>query len=318
MKRKHSPKTEWLRISDRQTSVLAFDRSALVLHFGLLIAATLTLSCGFLRAADWNGRVDSHFENGRNWGGSQPPRAGEENQSLLWVANGGGHPLNYTQEEGTTVFSEQLIIGGSAKGPTGEMRMSGGTIIVKQTFTSFIGQVNGGKLVVEGGTLSLLGGGEDTDIMNCDVCWTLVLGNEKTGNGVIEVNGGTVNVENGFQIGRRGGTGILEVSGTGRFICGGPVLIPGGSGIKCIVLGEGHGGYEQDKNGEILFLGDGSQGWFNFKPGSGGKISLSNQQKSYFDGLVAEGRIRIDNQRTTSSRFIFTQNGNQGEYQLAP
>jgi len=60
--------------------------------------------------------------------------------------------------------------------------------------------------------LLVFGGGKDEQINGCDVYWTLVLGNEQKGNGRVVVTAGEVRVENGFQIGRNGGSGVLGFS----------------------------------------------------------------------------------------------------------
>jgi len=284
-------------------------------------AAILFLVCT-ARSAEWVGSADTNVENGNNWKDKprgnvmvDPPHLGRKNPTRLSVANGSGFPLCLTGANGPTEFNEELLVGASY-GPTGELKVTGGTLIVHQKHAAIVGQTVDGKMEVQGGTVNLLGGSVDTSIPGCETNWSLYLGNEPKGHGFLTVNGGQLSIENAMQIGRNGGSGILEISGNGRVICGGPILFPGGDAAKCINLGPGNGTFEQNPQGEILFLGE--QGWFNFKRGSHGKLSFSGRNKAYFDQLVVEGRIRIDGQVTTPEHFVFTEEGGQGEYQLGP
>ena len=281
-------------------------------------AAVVLLLWSTAQAADWVGTADSNLDNGQNWRNNlhgpvmaAPPHAGTKNATTLSVVNGSGFPLGYTESNGATEFNEGLLIG-AKNGPSGELKVTGGTLTVEG---AIIGQTVEGKLTIFGGTVNLLGGSKDSAIPGCDAQWSVYLGNENTGSGLLTISGGEFRVENGIEIGRNGGSGIVAISGNGRFTCGGPILFPGGSGKASIILGGGT--FEQSKNEEILFLSDSNKGWFTFKKGSRGKISLCGRDKAYFDALVKDGRIRIDDLPTTPDHFTFKQNAHQGELHLA-
>ena len=284
-------------------------------------AAVVLLLWSTAQAAEWVGTADSNLDNGQNWRDMRHgnvmaalPQACTKNATRLSVVNGAGFPLCYTEANGATEFNEELLIGGN-NGPSGELKVTGGTLTVQQIYSAIIGQTVEGKLTIFGGTVNLLGGSKDSAIPGCDTQWSVYLGNENTGSGLLTISGGELRVENGIEIGRNGGSGILEISGNGRFTCGGPILFSGGNGKASIILGGGT--FEQTKNEEILFLSDSNKGWFNFKKGSLGKISLCGRDKAYFDALVNDGRIRIDDLPTTPDHFTFNQNANQGELHLA-
>ena len=293
------------------------------MRVGLPLAVVFSLCCS-AHSAEWVGKADSNFENGKNWMNNihgtvmpDPPQAGKNNRTRLSVVNGSGFPLCYTATHGATEFIEQLLIG-MKDGPPGELTVTGGTLNVQQNYFAIIGQTVEGKLQIQSGTVNLLGGRKDDAIPGCETKWSLLLGNALTGKGLVTVSGGELKVEGGIEIGRGESTGILEISGTGRVICSGPILFTGGNAPKWIILGAGSGVFEQNSNAELLFLGDSNQGWFSFKKGSRGKISLYGHDKLAFEHLVAEGRIRIDSRPTTPDHFAYSKVGNQGEYTLAP
>ena len=280
--------------------------------------------CNSAHSAEWVGTADTNFENGKNWMNkiqgtimTDPPQAAKSNGTRLSIVNGSGFPLCYTGACGATGFNEQFLIGAN-KGPTGELKMTGGTLTVQQNFFAIIGQTVEGKMQIQGGTVNLLGGCKDAAIPGSEIKWSLLLGNEPAGKGLVTVSGGELKIESGIEIGRGGSTGIMEISSTGRVHCGGAILFAGGEAPKCVILGVGSGVFEQDSTGELLFLGGANQGWFSFKKGSRGKISLYGYEQSGFERLVTEGRVRIDSQPTTPDHFVFRKVGNQGEYSLAP
>ncbi|MEO7934328.1 MAG: hypothetical protein ABIT76_14330 [Chthoniobacterales bacterium] len=286
-----------------------------------LFPVCLGLLASPLQAFDWHGTVDSDFAKADNWrlpdASNEPPSAGVENKEVLNIINGDGAPLYYTEKEGETTFVEQLRIG--IKGcPGAALQVSGGHLTVKQAGMAIIGQVGPGTLEITGGTLELLGGFKDSGMEDQETTWSLYLGNEPTGNGTITISGGKMILEWGIEVGRRSGTGLITISGNGSVTAGGPTSFGEGEPSKKIVIGQGSGVFEQVANGNITFAPDSPDAWISFTKGSHGKLSLKGKDKKYFDGLVAAGRIRIDDSVAAPTAFVFSKNGDQGEYHLAP
>ena len=308
-------------MKQKHRKYLSADRTFhAALRFWVVFAAVY-LALKTAHCTEWVGSVDSDFTNARNWkddkGHAVPaaPSAATINETRLSVVNSTGFPLRITERENGAGFSEELLIGGTPGGP-GEIIVSGGEVAFQQTYHAIIGQTKMGKMSVEGGKVLIQGGSSDEDIPQCEAIWSLYLGNEKTGQGELDVAGGEVRVENGLEIGRRGSSAALQVSGNGQFICNGAILFTGGDGLKRITLGKGDGLFKQNNSSEILFLGD--NGWINFHRGSRCKLSLYGRDKVALERMVAEGRIRIDDRQTTPDHFIFRKVGNQEECQLTP
>ena len=277
-------------------------------------------------AADWRGTESEKFQVPENWrvGGDSGdvfiPVAGDKNKTALYIQNGQNPALSYTAADGDTQFTEQLLVG-QHKGSTGELDISGGSLAVNLTgrWTAIVGQTVEGVVKVSGGVLTLLAGTEAGAPDGLPKEWGLIIGNEPKGLGSVEVTGGEVQVGGGLWLGRSGGAGNLSIGGTGKVICDGPVLLAGGINTSVIELGKGSGILHATANGDLHFpLVDGSNsGFINFAKGSKGRISLHGKDKTYFDKLVTEGRIRIGGGPAKPEQFQFRQAGAQGDYSLA-
>jgi hypothetical protein len=259
--------------------------------------------------ATWLGTKSSVFRDPANW--NTPPTAGAIHEGDLIIQNASAAALDYTAKEGSTTFRGQFMVG-RYPGAGGAVKVAGGALTVDSPqYEAIIGQVSDGKLTVSGGELNLTG--KDT--------W---LGNEPAGRGVISLTGGTILVSQDFLISRNGGRGVVEISG-GTFIVDGAggTTFGTSAGPNRINFAAGNGEFRQTRSGKIKFLGSNDTGkaYINFVTGSKGQLSLAGVvSREYFDGLVKQGRIKVDDKGVYDplSVFQFTVDGAQGVYSLKP
>jgi hypothetical protein len=267
----------------------------------------------------WKGTKDSNFSTAENW--DSAPVANSPNQGGLFVANGIGAPLSYTESQGSTTFEGQLLVGtvgsDNSSSVSGSLNMSGGTLTVEsKIYGAIIAQTQKGTLTISGGNLNLTGG------------LATFLGN--SGDGTINLSGGTVTLDSDLVVGRNSATGgnfgaVLSITG-GKFIVQGQTTFDvkdgdgdaGGTGLKKIEFGAGAGIFIQTTSATLGFplTEDADTAYVNFVSGSKGQLSLCGATKDYFEGLVQSGRIRIDGKRAKTSDFKFSTADKQGVYAL--
>jgi hypothetical protein len=285
----------------------------------ILLAATLL---GENSYADytWKGTKDSNFSTVENW--DSPPLANSSNQGGLFVANGSGAPLLYTESQGSTTFEGQLLVSTAGADTSsaipGSLTISGGTLTVDgNVYGAIIGQTQKGTLTVSGGNLNLTGG------------QATFLGN--SADGTINLSRGTVTLDAGLIIGRNSATGggnygaALIITG-GKFIVQGQTSFDvkdgdgdaGGTGLKKIEFGAGAGIFMQTTSGTLSFpmADDAGTAYVNFVSSSKGRLSLFGATQDYFESLVQSGRIRIDGQPAKTANFKFSTADKQGVYAL--
>jgi hypothetical protein len=284
----------------------------------IILLATL-LGANSYADYTWKGTKDSNFPTAENW--DSAPAASSSNPGGLFVANGSGAPLSYTESQGSTTFEGQFLVStaGTDAGSSvsGSLTISGGTLTVDSTiYGAIIGQTQKGTLNVSGGSLNLTGG------------QATFLGN--SADGIINLSAGNVTLDAGLIIGRNSATGgnygaALIITG-GKFVVQGQTSFDvkdgdgdaGGKGLKKIEFGAGSGIFMQTTSGALGFpmADDAGTAYVNFVSGSKGQLSLFGATQDYFESLVQSGRIRIDGQPAKATSFKFSTADKQGVYSL--
>ncbi len=181
----------------------------------LLFAAALVLSSARASSAAvvewvWRGSVSSNWQTAGNWTsnpvvpGFNGTYSGTDGYRLN-VNNGSGHALVYDAALGTTTYGPSpnrgLVIGGTANGGSGGMRITGGTFsTVGAVGPDVIGQAgNAGTLIIQGGNFlsgsagtafGVSGGGTGTIILTSGAA-TIPTLDYQAFNGTLWLNGGT-------------------------------------------------------------------------------------------------------------------------------
>jgi hypothetical protein len=284
----------------------------------IILLATL-LGANSYADYTWKGTKDSNFSTAENW--DSAPAANSSNQGGLFVANGSGASLSYTESQGSTTFEGQLLVSTAGTDTStsvpGSLTISGGTLTVESTiYGAIIGQTQKGTLTVSGGNLHLTGG------------QATFLGN--SADGTINLSAGTVTLDADLIVGRNSATGgnygaVLTITG-GKFSVQGQTSFDvkdgdgdaGGKGLKKIEFGAGSGIFIQTTSGTLGFpmADDAGTAYVNFVSGSKGQLSLFGATQDYFESLVQSGRIRIDGQPAKAASFKFSTADKQGVYAL--
>lgn len=275
-----------------------------------LAGAISLVLVGLSFANTWQGTKNSDFQQAANW--DTAPTVNGSNDGDLAVQNGTANLLTYRDKEGSTTFNGQFTVGAANDDHTaGAIKVTGGSLTIDAgQYESILGQTAVGTVSVSGGNLTL--SGKDT--------W---LGNESSATGKLVVTGGAVNITEDFLIGRNDATGELDINGGSVVVAGsGGTTFDSGADPKKINFGAGDGEFKQTGSNKITFNGtdDADHVYVNFVTGSGGKLSLhSVASRDYFDELVKNGRIRIDDKPVTdpATKFQFNVADGQGVYSLS-
>lgn len=222
-----------------------------------------------------------------------------------------------------------------ASDPNNDVSISGGGSLAVQNGTLNINPNTpwGDKIGHQGvGTVTVNAGGVLNWTVDNDNEDRLMIGNGATGNGTINLNGGSFNVvgpggydhaERNVRFGSDGAASTLNLTaGTLDVTLNIPVAIAGkwtvggttfnhSAGISKVTVNggwfkvSGTGPFQIGNNGSIDFLSGGTGG-----------LSLNGWTQIQFEDLVTAGKITKDGLLATAADFIYTLNGSQGEYTL--
>lgn len=294
------------------------------------LCAAIVLGLGFVSASlgfEWNGSAGSDFASASSWKDAAPV-AGGVNNGDLYIVNGEASPLTYTEAQGVTRFDcPDFKIGNSAK-PGGSLFMSGGELTVTSLWAPMIGHNNNqtSTLTLTGGKLTF-----NTRSNSKPGERSLRVGNWRGSNtlGILNLTGGILTVNTPGDIGL-GGLIIACSDANGEVTLGGGLLVVtsifgtsfqplGGSGVGILTFGPGDGIFMQTESKQIIFgPGGGDSSYINFLGGSRGQLSFAGATQPDFEQWVLSGKIRIDGQQTTPTRFRYLSLDGQGIYLLAP
>ena len=293
--------------------------------FSLLPALVALPAC--CPAFEWTGAAGAAFNTPGSWAGPAPA-ANTLNIGDLFILNGSGAPLSYTEAEGATVFQcVDFKIGNSSK-PGGALNISGGDLTVISRWAPMVGHNNN-----QTSTLTLTGG-KLTFISRDDAKpeeRNFRVGNGKAPNttGVLMLSGGTLVVSTPGHPGL-GGFIIACDNAVGQVLLTGGLLVvssphgtsfqpTGGRGIGTLTFGPGDGVFMQTDSKQISFgEGGGADSFINFRSGSGGQLSLNGASRADYEAWVKAGRIRLNGIPASPDKFRFLQLDTQGIYLLAP
>jgi hypothetical protein len=296
-----------LKTMQRLKKKLLISRAA-----GVAIGLAATLCCLSASAAVtdvWLGTVSSDPTVAGNWSGGVPV-IGVNNGTAavntnLDVGNGANFPLVWNQP-GTTTFTGYFINGVSV-GVAGSMTLQSGNLIFNAgTGTAIFGQNN--KSVINtfnqtGGSFTFNGSGG------------MFVGNgfsaTQPATGIMNISGGTFTnnfnaafttgpgTDNGLFLGRTGGVGQMNLSGTGSFVLLGTGTMPADITIT------------------------NASSYINFAGGPTATLALYNggtagASRNNFNSYVNGGHILIGGATVTASQFNHWTAGNLDFYQPVP
>jgi len=280
---------------------------------GAVIGLAATLCCLSASAAVtdvWLGTVSSDPTVTGNWSGGVPV-IGVTNGTTavntnIDVGNGTHFPLVWNQPGTTTTFTGSFINGVSV-GALGVMTLQSGNLVFNSgTGSAIFGQNNksvtntfaqtGGSFTYNGSGGMLVGNGFSaaqpaTGIMN-------ISGGTFTNNFAHAFTAGP-GTDNGLFLGRNGGVGQINLSGTGSFVLLGTGTVPADITMT-------------NASSHINFAGSPTATLALYNGGTAG-ASTAN-----FNSYVSSGQILVQGAAATSSQFTNWTTGNLDVYELLP
>lgn len=257
-----------------------------------------------------------------------------------YIGDGGGTGVLNVISGSLTINANDFKIGHGA-GSNGTVDVSGGTLNINQ-----INQWGGGIGQVTTGTLDIETGATVNWQVAGSVEQRFVVGNGVGGNGIINLNGGTLSNTVGstltddqrqWRVGSDSGAGTINLnSGTWNLTGALPFALGGkymglnstatfDQGTTVSVMNITNGGFVQSgiaggTNGlsttESTFT-VGTNDYVNFISGGTGYLSIEGWTQGDFETLVTGGQIRIDGTIATANEFTYSSTGGQGTYSLA-
>ena len=212
-----------------------------------------------------------------------------------WSGSGQG-TLNIDDNAVVTNVGHELSVGRDHSNTSGVINISGGGVLNAGAETRIghagIGIVNidGGTLNMQGGGWAILGdGGQANGTINMSsgavnvTATDFVLAQNAGSQGTFNQTGGATDVSNSFNVGRGGGTGVLNLDGGTFNVHGWTTLGRDGTGTGTINVTNG-GEFIHNETGGDLLLGwnNGSHGYVNVE--SGGKMTYNSEVRIGVDG----------------------------------
>ncbi len=278
------------------------------------------------QAFEWSGSAGPGFSSPASWTDTAPV-ANSDNAGDLFVANAQSAPLVYSETDGKTVFDCVNFKVGSRPNRGGDLKITGGELMVSSHHCLAVGQNNNqtSTLTLTGGKLTL-NSRDDAEPGER---------NFRIGNGIPPHTQGVLNMSGGILVINPPGTTelpgfiIANENGSGRVTLTGGLLVVtsrygtafqpvNGRGVGILTLGQGDGVFMQTDSKRITFgQGGGAASYIDFQAGSRGQLSLNEATEEDYVAWVKAGKIRLNGQPTTPDKFRFVNLPPQGIYILA-
>ncbi len=311
-----------------------------------LLAAALSLVPSARAAWTYAGGVLNAAQtyDGAGVDSALDPRSQGTSSQNDYIGNGNGGTGSITMVSGTLTIGASDFKVAQGSGSNGTLNANGGTLNINQ-----IGQWGGGIGMGGTGVLNIASGA----VVNWQTSGSseqrFMIGNGSTGNGTLNLNGGTLNntldaaqaltdAERQWRVGSDGGTGTINlnsgtwnVTGAIPFFLGGKYTALNGTPTlnqtaTVSVIHITHGSLVQTGIATSTGFSTtsstftiGTNDYVNFIAGGTGSLSLQGWQEADFQALVDAGKIRLNGVAVAGqySNFVYSSAGGQGIYKLS-